>query len=321
PPTPQIFHGRASELQDIIAILTQDSAHVVILGPGGMGKTSLAAAALHHPDIKAKYGSQYFILCDSSENCADLISNIGSYLHLDHGPNLSGNIVRHFSSGAPSLLLLDNLETPWEPVRSRPEVEHFLSRLSQIPHLGILITMRGVVRPGKVKWSRPFLPPLKPYSDGAALQTFIDITDEDHAESAVKKLLSLTGNLPLVVNLIANVVSYERCDITLSRWETENTSLLSDGSDRRSSLDMSITLSLSSSRMTTEAHKLLTILSILPDGISDADIVQANLPIPNIFTTKATLIRTSLAYIGNDQRLRVLVPIREHVRATHPPAT
>ncbi|KAJ7339893.1 hypothetical protein DFH08DRAFT_1013421 [Mycena albidolilacea] len=81
----------------------------------------------------------------------------------------------------------------------------------------------------------------------------------------------------------------------------------------------SIMLSFSSARMTAEAQDLASILSMLPDGLSDAELVQRNFPIENILTAKATLIRTSLAFIGNSHRLCALVPIREHICVTHPP--
>jgi hypothetical protein len=58
---------------------------------------------------------------------------------------------------------------------------------------------------------------------------------------------------------------------------------------------------------------------MLPDGLSDTDLVQTRLPIPDILACKCTLIRTSLAFIDKDQRLKVLVPIREHVFHVHPP--
>ncbi|KAJ7266072.1 hypothetical protein C8J57DRAFT_1229480 [Mycena rebaudengoi] len=43
------------ELQDVVNILLQDSAHIAILGTGGMGKTSLATTALHNQEVEAKY--------------------------------------------------------------------------------------------------------------------------------------------------------------------------------------------------------------------------------------------------------------------------
>ncbi|KAJ7018450.1 hypothetical protein C8F04DRAFT_1328146, partial [Mycena alexandri] len=51
PSQPKIFHGRDSELQEIAKILQHQFPRIAILGPGGMGKTSLARAVLHHPDL------------------------------------------------------------------------------------------------------------------------------------------------------------------------------------------------------------------------------------------------------------------------------
>ncbi|KAJ7239115.1 P-loop containing nucleoside triphosphate hydrolase protein, partial [Mycena rebaudengoi] len=319
PASPKIFHGRESELRDVVNVL-QDSARVAILGTGGMGKTSLATAALHNPQVEAKYSHRYFVPCHSSPTCTELAVTIADHIGLEKGSNMTKKIAHYFAHAPPSLLVLDNLETTWETLSSRSEVEEFLSLLTDIPHLGLMITLRGAERPAKVKWTRPFLAPLKPLSDLAAQQTFIEIADEGHDDASIKELLELTGNLPLAVSLIANVAESEGCAQALSRWKSESTRMLSDGYDQRSSLDVSIMLSYTSSRMTLGAQELLSILSLLPDGLADADLVQAKLPIPDILACKATLIQTALAFIGQDQHLKVLVPIREHILHIHPPA-
>ncbi|KAJ7240914.1 hypothetical protein C8J57DRAFT_1527246 [Mycena rebaudengoi] len=209
PASPKIFHGCESELKDVVNVLLQNSVHIVILSAGGMGKTSLAIAALHDPQVEAK----------------------------------------------------------------------------------------------------PFLAPLEPLSYVAAQQTFIKVSDESHDDASIKELLALTGNLPLAVSLIASVAGLEGCPQALSHWKLESTQMLSEGYDQRSSLDISIMLSYTSSRMTTGAQELLSLLSMLPDGLADADLVQAKLPIPDILACKATLIQTALALVGQYQHLKVLVPI------------
>jgi hypothetical protein len=85
-------------------------------------------------------------------------------------------------------------------------------------------------------------------------------------------------------------------------------------------LDASISLSLSSPRITSDSKELLSLLSILPDGLSDIELVQSNLPIPNILGCKAALLATSLAYQDDKKRLRSLVPIREHIQQFSPPS-
>ncbi|KAJ7244476.1 P-loop containing nucleoside triphosphate hydrolase protein, partial [Mycena rebaudengoi] len=319
PPCPQIFHGREAELQDVVNILMQDSACIAIIGARGMGKTSLATAALHNPQVEAKYSYQYFVPCHSSPTCNELAATIAVHIGLEKGSNMAKKIAHYFAHAPPSLLVLDNLETPWETLSSRAEVEEFLSLMTDIPQLGLMIILRGAERPSKVKWTRPFLTPLKPLSNVAAWQTFIAITDDCHDNAGIKELLELTGNLPLAVSLIASVADSEGCPQALSRWKLENTRMLSDGFAQKSSLDISIMLSYTSSRMTPGAQELLSILSMLPDGLTDADLVQVKLPIIDILACKTTLIRTSLAFVDQDQHLKVLVPIREHVLHVHPP--
>ncbi|KAJ7218194.1 hypothetical protein C8J57DRAFT_1598276 [Mycena rebaudengoi] len=319
PLCPKIFHGRESELQDVVNVLMQDFAHIAILGVGGMGKTSLATAALHNPHVETKYSHRYFIPCHSSPTCTELAVTIADHIGLEKGSNMAKKVAHYFIHASPSLLVLDNLETPWEPLSSRSEVEEFLSLLTDVPHLGLMITLRGAEHPSKVKWTRPFLAPLKPLSNVAARQTFIEVADEGHDDASIKELLELTGNLPLAVSLIASIANSEGCAKALSRWKLESTRMLSDGYDQRSSLDISIMLSYTSSRMTPGAQELLSILSMLPDGLADANLVQAKLPIPDILACKATLIQTALAFVGQDKHLKVLVPIREHILGIHPP--
>ncbi|KAJ7279714.1 P-loop containing nucleoside triphosphate hydrolase protein, partial [Mycena rebaudengoi] len=317
PPCPQIFNGREAELQDVVNILIQDSARIAILGAGGMGKTSLATAALHNQQVEAKYSHRYFVPCHSSPTCTELAVTIADYIGLEKGPNMPKWIAHYFAHAPPSLLVLDNLETCWESLISRSEVEEFLSLLTDVLHLGVMITLRGAERPAKVKWTRPFVAPLEPLSNVAARQTFIEVADHGHDDVSIRELLELTGNLPLAVSLIASVAGSEGCSQALSRWKLESTRMLSEGYDQRSSLDISIMLSYTSPRMTPGAQQLLRILAMLPDGLSNTDMVQAQLPIPDILTCKATLIQTALAFVG--QHLKVLVPIREYILRIHPP--
>ncbi|KAJ7261933.1 hypothetical protein C8J57DRAFT_1633369 [Mycena rebaudengoi] len=320
PASPKIFYGRKLELHDVVNVLMENSAHVAILGAGGMGKTSLATAALHNPQVEAKYSLRYFVPCQSSPTCTELVGTIADHIGVERGPNLSKKVAHYFAHAPPSLLVLDNLETPWESNSSRHEVEEFLSLLTDAPQLGLMITLRGTERPSKVRWTRPFLGPLNPLSTEAALQTFKEIADDVHDNDSVNQLLELTSNLPLAVSLIASVAGAEGCVQALSRWKLESTRMLSQGYDQKSSLDISIMLSYTSSRMTPGAQELLRILSMLPDGLANVHLVQAKLPINDILACKMTLIRTSLAFVDQDQHLKVLVPIREHILNSHPPA-
>ncbi|KAJ7873790.1 hypothetical protein B0H14DRAFT_3131133, partial [Mycena olivaceomarginata] len=323
PASPKIFHGRDSELENLVdLLLTQPAPRIAILGPGGIGKTTLAMAAIHDPKVAEKYPTSYFISCDSAHTCDSLVAIIASNLGLEGSSTLSRAIVQHLSAAPHCLVILDNFETPWEPVEYRGKVEEFLSLLADISHVTLMITMRGTERPRKLHWTRPFLRPLLPLDLIAARQTFIDIADEMHDDTEIDNLLGITDNIPLAIQLIASIAASEGCQATLKRWNLERIALLSTGYDKHSNLEISIMLSLSSPRLQSSPHavELLSLMSLLSDGISDLDLVQSNIPILDIPSCKTTLVRTSLAYIDHAGRFKVLAPIREYIHIIRPPS-
>jgi hypothetical protein len=160
-------------------------------------------------------------------------------------------------------------------------------------------------------------------AQAAARQTLIDIADNTHDSEEIDRVLSFTGNMPLAVDLISHLVAEDGCTSIISRWENETTSLVSEGNDRRSNLEISIALSLSSPRITSVpyAQDLLSLLSILPDGLSDVELKQTKFPIENILGCKVVLLATSLAYSDDNKRFKALVPIREYMQRYHAPSS
>ncbi|KAJ7896137.1 hypothetical protein B0H13DRAFT_2523447 [Mycena leptocephala] len=320
PSEPKIFHGRDSELSAILKLFGQGTPRIAILGAGGMGKTSLARAVIHHTEIAERYNQhRFFVACDPAATQVELAALIGAHVGLKPGKDLTHPVIQYFSSNSDCLLILDNLETLWDPVESRGKIEEFLSLLTSVDHLALVITMQGAERPAKVAWTHPFLPALKPLEQDAARQTFIDIADNTHDPKEVDKVLSLTDNMPLAISLMAHLVDSEGCSHVLACWEQEKTSLISDGYDRTSNLDLSISLSLSSPRLNPHSKDLLSLLSMLPDGLSDIELVQSKLPIDNILSCKVALVGTTLAYSDEHKRLKALVPIREYMQKIQPP--
>jgi hypothetical protein len=106
-----------------------------------MGKTTLAMAALHHPAIMEKYNLKHFISCESASTCGDLVTSIGLHLGLEPSRQLSKVILQHLGLCGPCLVVLDNFETPWEPIESRAQVEEFISLLADIPSIALLVSL------------------------------------------------------------------------------------------------------------------------------------------------------------------------------------
>jgi hypothetical protein len=66
---------------------------------------------------------------------------IADHLGLEKRSNLLRPVIHYFTHAPPSLLVLDNFETTWEPSNSQTEVEEFLSLLADIPQLALVVGM------------------------------------------------------------------------------------------------------------------------------------------------------------------------------------
>ncbi|KAH7101100.1 P-loop containing nucleoside triphosphate hydrolase protein, partial [Auriculariales sp. MPI-PUGE-AT-0066] len=324
PPAPHYLFGRDTELGLVTSCLCQraeQGASLVLLGLGGVGKTSLVLAALHDVRLAQAYSSRrLFISCESAWDASGIVGALASALRLA-GDSLRMRVL-HALSEAPTLLVLDNLETPWEPKLSRTPVEQLLAAISNLPGMALIVTMRGAERPQGVQWTSPHIPVLQPFDRPAALQTVQheapNVSDDELASASLGELLDHLADHPLAVRIIGRLMNHESTDELLQRWKTEGTTLINEGGgdNKSSSLDISIRLSLDSSRMRShpDTRSLLATLSLFPGGIPDSadGLVFLQPTLPRLLQHISVLKQASLVYINSAQRLSILPPIREY---------
>ncbi len=316
PPAPVCF-GRDAEIEDVVATLLADAPEPLsILGPAGIGKSTITLVALNDPRVAERYRSRrFFIRCDAVKTREAFAAAVAGALGLPVGPQVEAAIMAALAA-APVALAIDNAETPWEADTLR--VEDLLARLAAVPGLALVASLRGASRPVGVRWRQPIQPPSLPLPD--ARNVFLAIAgDQFAADPHLDRLLRALDGVPLAIALMANAAEGQP-DLadTWTRWETERTRMLqrAGGTDRLLNIEASYEISIQGPRMTDEARRLLSILGFLPSGVARAD-MKAVMPGHGV-RAAAVLRQVGLAF-DEAHRLRLLAPLREYVQREHLP--
>lgn len=137
PPTP--LHGRHDDIADLVRIITEERL-VTLTGPGGVGKTRLAAAvsdslADHYPDGVVRIALGYLT------HASSVMAAIGRALGVagSDGPETYDAVAAHLRPMS-MLLVLDNFE---HLLSAAPHVGRLIA---QCPNVTILVTSRSPLR-------------------------------------------------------------------------------------------------------------------------------------------------------------------------------
>ncbi|KIJ28670.1 hypothetical protein M422DRAFT_270072, partial [Sphaerobolus stellatus SS14] len=318
-PNPAPMFGRESEMEDMLSHMRANKPlRIAILGPGGMGKTTLALHFLHTQVVMEEYPSQLFISCEGRNSFDELLLDLAEQIRIpseQRNEYLQDQILVALRN-LPAIICLDNLETLWEPTKLHPITEDFLNHLSSIQSLGIIITIRGNQRPNRVTWPQPLLKPLPGLKIESSLQTFANIVGLQ-PDNNMQMLLAEVEGIPLAITLISYLIrdNMESPVALWQRWQQEKSRVLETGQDKDSSLTISISLSFDGPRMTDHSRELLWLLSFLPDGFSNNNEMLEDITryIPHFRQALNVLKSVALVQINKQQnveRIHILSPIK-----------
>lgn len=317
PNRPTRCFGREEEVRELVKTLLQPSPlPIPILGPPGVGKTTLMLEALHEPQVKERYGDwRFFIRCDGAKSRDALLGEIAMGVGIEPGPGLKERLFQYLERG-PAVLALDNLETPWEA--DTTSVEDLLTRLSTTQGVLLMASIRGDQRPFGPKWSEAIR--VGPFGLAAARETFMDFAGARfQSDPALDRLLEAVDRLPLAVVHMAHQAEGEPNLVGLWQRMLEKRTLLlrrTEGKERLTTIEVTLELSIDSPRMTPESRRLLSMLALLPDGAALEDLDAL---FPGYGDEAAPVLRKVGFAFDQGTRLRLLAPVREYVRQQHPP--
>ncbi|KAK0438401.1 hypothetical protein EV421DRAFT_962888 [Armillaria borealis] len=325
PPSPSVFMGRDDLVQEGIANLLTDSPHsIIVMGFGGMGKTSLALRILNDEAVQAKYEAhRYFIPCDIVCSVDPTVEVLLQTMMKQMNLNLTGDAVKQLHTiSKPTILVFDNFETLWDQSSDQCSIQMLLAQLNSVIQITLIITMRGSVAPIEdINWLRLPYNGLSSLHEPISLDIFSAISKCNIDEEAVKELVKELAGWPLAITLMAYQAKILPPKALLESWHQEKTLLLKmpgAQAHRLSSVDISIKITLQSLLLSSEPNvlKLLSVICYLPNGIPTwTSLINKILSdLSERISIISRLLQSGIIYQDCRENLKLLPPIQEYLK-------
>jgi tetratricopeptide (TPR) repeat protein len=310
-PNHEKLYGRDNSVEQLIHRLRHDREPLVVIGPPGVGKSSVAMVAFNDDRMQNKFAERrYWIPCNgissSSSSLSEISNRIAQLLSINGGLSAYfrtptpdshlDSIIRTLKESKASMIVLDDLDDLWH--HSDASIQDFASRLliaiCSISHVTVLVTIQGHIQ------SPPFIPHsvsefrIEPLSPLDAERLFFDICPRyDHN---LEQLFEKIGCFPSVIIRLANICKKQNVNAhaLLAPLKEDPVGLLlpkpTDGLKTIQSIPRLI-------RHFPSASFFLSILAMLPNGIarSNQDRLRNDLRISDWTKLVEALLSLSVA--------------------------
>jgi tetratricopeptide (TPR) repeat protein len=310
PPPPNMI-GRRDQLRQLVDYILTDKLPIVVPGGPGMGKTTLAVAAAYEPKVEARFGPRrHFVNLEAVTSADAMVRAVATAL----GGKPTGSLddaralIAAAAAPAPTLVILDNTETPWHADRNATEDQ--FARLGAIPGLTAVITHRGD-NPSIVSGKRQ-LPDIRKLPPDEAKALFVReagglFADDPDLDALVAEL----DGHPLSIVLVAAEADGRPTLVELlSDWQERKADLLrrGTGDNRLTSVRVSLELSLARLEARPDAKRLLGLVALLPAGLDKQHIPTI---LPDAQSRPERVLQQARLVDVVANRLTMLAPLRE----------
>ncbi|KAF8896888.1 hypothetical protein CPB84DRAFT_1815882 [Gymnopilus junonius] len=317
PLKPEVYYGRDALVEEIAhSLVKEETSRVCILGPGGMGKTSVSLAVVETNLVQRRFSRRtpVWVPCIGATSAPAFLETLYIQLQVpgDKQPTLEKIITELNASKDPRLIVSDNFETPWNAHGETQQlVGDIFRQLSQIKHIVMLVTMRGSYPPcdNAIKWQSK---DIQPTDEEACFRIFHAINPASKDDPDVGCLLNSLGK---EVHGMANDL--------MEAWLECGPDMFPDNPEK--SMNRSISLSVDSDlvKQNPNAILLLSILSLLPAGTTKEDLrwwaptLKKSMIASAIATLSKAAVLVQIEQQGSDSPILFVVPVVQSFMRQH----
>ena len=290
---------------------------MALLGPGGIGKSSLVKAILNERAVEEIFHTRrFFVPFDDILTTQITYSTFTDRIARTLGLTTDIHGIFAFVSVENTLLVLDNAETILDTPTSRDasRIRGVIDELGGLPSVSILLTSRSRELPRGLGCTEFDVPTLDRRS---ACKAFTDIYQQEvpRSQGVLENILSGVGYHPLTITLLAHVAKVNKWSIEElhEHWKVRRIRLLSAGRGKDENLSESIELSLSSVRVHAygdDVRRVLGLIAFFPQGLPRGKLENVSPSIEQVHAIVDVLKRQSLLLSNNGGFVTMLVPIR-----------